>query len=128
MAIELKAAAHQDTFLYTPYYDGNRKTALPYAITLYKQAEMQGERQVEGSASVPFQATWRVATLPTDLTLCTVQFEGDAELRYEVMMASSEFVGYLIDVVSSIRDKGEEGADFPQMFYSKLFRIKISTD
>jgi hypothetical protein len=31
----------------------------------------------------------------------------------------------LIDVVSNIRDKGY--VDFPQIFYSKLFRIKLAS-
>jgi len=129
MPIDLKAAEQQAVFPYLPYYkDQNRKQALPYAISLYKQGEMQGERQVEGTAPIPFSAKWKVATLPSDLTLCRVEFEGNAELSYELQMENSKFVNYLIDVVSSIRAKGDEGADFPQMFYSELFRIKVVTD
>jgi hypothetical protein len=69
-------------------------------------------------------AVWRVANLPSDIALCRVTFDGDADMSYEMTLENSEFVGYLIDVVSSIRDKGY--VDFPQVFYSKLFRIKIA--
>jgi len=51
-------------------------------------------------------------------------FDGDADMSYEMTLENSEFVGYLIDVVSSIRDKGY--VDFPQIFYSKLFRLKLA--
>jgi hypothetical protein len=51
-------------------------------------------------------------------------FNGEADMSYEITIENSEFVGYLIEVVSSIRDKGY--VDFPQSFYSKLFRIKLA--
>ena len=70
-------------------------------------------------------AVWRVANLPSDLALCRLTFEGDADMSYEMTLENSEFVGYLIDVVSNIRDKGY--VDFPQIFYSKLFRIKLAS-
>lgn len=124
MAIELKAAAPQEVSIYIPYYrEPNKRQALPYAISLYKQGEITGERHIEGSPAVSFMAVWRVANLPSDLILCRVTFEGDADMSYEMTLENSEFVGYLIDVVSSIRDKGY--VDFPQIFYSKLFRIKV---
>jgi hypothetical protein len=125
MAIELKAAAPQEVSIYMPYYrEPNKRQALPYAISLYKQGEITGERRIEGSPAVSFMAVWRVANLPSDLALCRMTFEGDADMSYEMTLENSEFVGYLIDVVSSIRDKGY--VDFPQVFYSKLFRIKIA--
>ncbi|MEE3717343.1 type IV pilus biogenesis protein EbsA [Tumidithrix elongata RA019] len=126
MAIELKQAPPQEVSIYMPYYrEPNKKQALPYAISLYKQGELPGERQIEGSPPISFLATWRVSNLPADLTLCRVMFEGDAEMSYEITMNNIEFVGYLIDVVASIRDRGT--ADFPQIFYSKLFRIKLAS-
>lgn len=125
MAIELKAAPPQEVSIYMPYYrEPNKRQALPYAISLYKQGEITGERHIEGSPAVSFMAVWRVANLPSDIALCRVTFEGDADMSYEMTLENSEFVGYLIDVVSSIRDKGY--VDFPQVFYSKLFRIKIA--
>ncbi|OIP69691.1 MAG: hypothetical protein AUK48_14350 [Oscillatoriales cyanobacterium CG2_30_44_21] len=125
MAIELKAAAPQEVSIYMPYYrEPNKRQALPYAISLYKQGEITGERHIEGSPAISFTAVWRVANLPSDLVLCRVTFDGDADMTYEITLENSEFVGYLIEVVSSIRDK--DFADFPQIFYSKLFRIKLA--
>ena len=118
MAIELKAAPPQEVSIYMPYYrEPNKRQALPYAISLYKQGEITGERHVE--------AVWRVANLPSDLALCRLTFEGDADMSYEMTLENSEFVGYLIEVVSNIRDKGY--VDFPQIFYSKLFRLKLAS-
>lgn len=125
MSIELKAAPMQDVAIYAPYYkEPAKKTALPYAISLYKQGELEGQRDVEGGSTIPFVANWRTSMLPSDLTICTVIFEGNPELKYEVTMENSKFVDYLIDIVATIRDKGV--ADFPQIFYSKLFRIKLA--
>ncbi len=126
MAIELKAAAPQEVSIYMPYYrEPNRRQALPYAISLYKQGEITGERHIEGSPAISFMAVWRVANLPADITLCRVTFDGDADMSYEITLENTEFVGYLIEVVSSIRDKGY--VDFPQIFYSKLFRLKLAS-
>jgi hypothetical protein len=125
MTTELKAAPPQEVSIYMPYYrEPNKRQALPYAISLYKQGEITGERHIEGSPAVSFMAVWRVANLPSDLVLCRLTFEGDADMSYEMTLENSEFVGYLIEVVSSIRDKGY--VDFPQIFYSKLFRIKLA--
>jgi hypothetical protein len=127
MASDLKAAAAQDVAIYMPYYKREQQQALPYAITLYKQGELQGERQIEGSLPVAFVATWRVSNLPSDLTLCNVTFEagGDDRYKYEITLVNSEFVNYLIEIVIQIRDT--QIADFPQTFYSKLFRLKVAT-
>ena len=125
MTVELKAAAPQEVQIYMPYYrEPNKRQALPYAISLYKQGEISGERHIEGSPPVSFLAVWRVANLPSDLTLCRLTFEGNTEMSYELTIENSEFVNYLIDVVANIRDKGY--VDFPQLFYSKLFRIKLA--
>ena len=126
MTVELKAAAPQEVSIYMPYYrEPNKRQILPYAISLYKQGEITGERHIEGSAAISFMAVWRVANLPSDLALCRLTFDGDADMSYEITLENSEFVGYLIDVVSSIRDRGY--VDFSQAFYSKLFRIKLAT-
>lgn len=126
MTIELKAAPPQEVSIYMPYYrEPSKRQTLPYAISLYKQGEIAGERRIEGSPAVSFVAVWRVANLPSDLALCRLTFDGDADMSYEMTLENSEFVGYLIDVVSNIRDKGY--VDFPQIFYSKLFRIKLAS-
>lgn len=125
MTVELKAAPPQEVAIYMPYYrEPNKRQALPYAISLYKQGEISGERRIEGSPPVSFSAVWRVANLPSDLALCRLTFEGNTEMSYELTIENSEFVGYLIDVVANIRDKGY--VDFPQLFYSKIFRIKLA--
>ena len=126
MTVELKAAAPQEVSIYMPYYrEPNKRQILPYAISLYKQGEITGERHIEGSAAISFMAVWRVANLPSDLALCRLTIDGDADMSYEMTLENSEFVGYLIDVVSSIRDRGH--VDFSQAFYSKLFRIKLAS-
>ncbi len=126
MAIELSKASDQEVIAYKPYYrEAIRQKALPYAISLYKQAEMVGERRIEGSSPISYTAVWRASNLPSDIILCRVTFDGDMDMSYEIEMQSAEFVGYLIDIVSSINEK--EYADFPQVFYSKLFRVKVVT-
>ena len=124
MAIELTKAPDQEVLAYKPYYrEAIRQQALPYTISLYKQGEMAGERRIEGGPPIPFMAVWRVTSLPLDTILCRVTFDGDTDMSYEIELQNAEFVGYLIDVVSSLTDK--EYADFPQVFYSKLFRVKL---
>ncbi|MEM9907482.1 MAG: type IV pilus biogenesis protein EbsA, partial [Cyanobacteria bacterium P01_D01_bin.44] len=59
--------------------------------------------------------------LPADLTRCRLQFDGDAELSYEVTMATFEFVDFLFDVVASMRLK--KSPDFSKMFYRRLLRM-----
>ncbi len=127
MGLELEKADTQEVGIYAPYYrEPNRKSALPYAISLYKRGELEGIRPIEGGPAVTFVATWRVSTLPSDISLCRVTFDGDADMTYEVALENSEFVGYLIDVVIGMRDNPEDKKpDFPQGFYSKLFRIKL---
>jgi len=125
MPIELKAAPPQEVSVYGPYYrEPNKRQALPYAISLYKQGEIIGERHIEGSPAIPFVAAWRVTSLPSELVLCRVTFAGDDDMTYEIDLQNAEFVGYMIDVVSSIKDK--DYVDFPQLFYSRLFRIKLT--
>ncbi|NEQ31230.1 MAG: hypothetical protein F6K04_09510 [Leptolyngbya sp. SIO4C5] len=118
---EIKPASKQEIGVYMPYYQGTKRQVLPYAISLYKQGNLEGERTIEGGNSVPFIATWNVSMLPADLTHCRMQFDGDAELSYEVTMATFEFVDFLIDVVYSIRRK--RPADFAKPFYRKLLRL-----
>ncbi|AFY69780.1 hypothetical protein Pse7367_1490 [Thalassoporum mexicanum PCC 7367] len=126
MTLELKAAATQDVAIFAPYYrEPSKKSTLPYAITLYRSGEVMGERAIEGGTPIPFEAKWRISNLPSDLTLCRVMFDDDEELSYEVMMENSEFVDYLIDLIINMRNN--EVVDFPQAFYSKLFRIQLTT-
>lgn len=126
MALELREAPAQDIAIYMPYFrDANRRASLRYAITLYKSGELVGERVIEGGANVPFVATWRVANLPNDFTLCKLLFNNQPELSYELQIVNEKFIDHLIDVVNLFQDKQE--VDFPRIFYSKLFMINLAT-
>jgi hypothetical protein len=51
-----------------------------------------------------------------------MQFDGNAELSYEVMMASFEFINFLIELIENY--KRYRVTDFSQAFYRKLLRIE----
>jgi hypothetical protein len=122
MSIEqLQPATPQQASVYLPYIQGSRRSFLPYAISLYQKGVLEGHRKIEASDNIPFVATWNVASLPSDLTRCRMQFDGDADLSYEVMMASSEFITYLIELMDNY--KRHRLTDFSQAFYRKLLRI-----
>ncbi|BAY94150.1 hypothetical protein NIES37_05120 [Tolypothrix tenuis PCC 7101] len=123
MSIEqLQPASPQQASVYLPYIQGNKRTFLPYAISLYQKGVLEGNRRIEASEAIPFVATWNVVTLPSDLTRCRMQFQGDAELSYEVMMVNSEFITYLIELMDNY--KRNRSTDFSQAFYRKLLRIE----
>ncbi len=117
----IKPATKPETSVYLPYCQGKKRNVLPYAIGLYKNGNIEGERAIEGTDSIPFLATWNVSMLPADLTRCRVQFDGDAELTYELTMATFEFVDFLITVVVAMNQ--DKTPDFDQSFYRKLLRI-----
>lgn len=118
---KLQPANPRDVNVYTPYYQGRKRSALPYAISLYKAGNLEGTRSIEGGESIPFVATWSVSMLPADLTRCRIQFNGEAELSYELTLANFEFIDYLIDVLFNV--KRAKITDFSQAFYRKLLRI-----
>jgi hypothetical protein len=122
MSIEqLQPANPRDVNVYTPYYHGSKRGALPYAISLYQKGSLEGLRKIEGGESIPFVASWSVSSLPADLTRCRMQFDGNAELSYEIILANFEYVDFLIDVI--INFKRSRLADFSQSFYRKLLRL-----
>ncbi|HAA29130.1 MAG TPA: hypothetical protein DCE56_17295 [Cyanobacteria bacterium UBA8553] len=122
MSIEkLQPADKGAVGMYMPYYQGAKRNILPLAISLYQQGSLEGTRRIEGGESIPFVATWLVSKLPADLTRCRIQFDGNADLSYEVNMANSEFVNYLIEVIMNF--KRSRLTDFSQTFYRKLLRI-----
>jgi len=118
---EIKPVTKAEIGVYLPYYQGTKRNALPYAIGLYKRGNLEGERFIEEGESIPFIATWNVSTLPADLTRCRLQFDDDADLSYEITMATFEFVDFLFDVVVALRHK--RSADFSKGFYRKLLRL-----
>ncbi|MBD0346656.1 MAG: hypothetical protein ICV63_17890 [Coleofasciculus sp. Co-bin14] len=122
MSIEkLQPADKAAVGLYMPYYQGAKRNWLPLAISLYQQGSLEGNRRIEGGENIPFVASWLVSKIPSELTRCRLQFDGNAELSYEVNMANSEFVNYLIEVIMNF--KRARSTDFSQAFYRKLLRI-----
>ncbi|MGI8933327.1 type IV pilus biogenesis protein EbsA [Leptolyngbya sp. BC1307] len=117
----IQPATKPEASVYLPYYQGKRRNALPYAIGLYKQGNIEGEREIEGTDSIPFLATWNVSMLPADLTRCRMQFDGDADLTYEITLATFEFVDFLISIVVLMNQ--EKVPDFDKSFYRKLLRM-----
>jgi hypothetical protein len=118
----LQPAPSRDVSMYLPYYQGSRRDTLGLAMTLYQHGNLEGERTIEGSVSIPFLATWSVLPLPADLTRCRLQFSGDSDLSYEVTLTNFEFVGFLIDLLTEY--KRTKIADFSQSFYRKLLKIE----
>lgn len=117
----IQPADNRAVGVYLPYYQGNKRAWLGKAIGLYQKASLEGERKIEGGESIPFEATWFVSTLPADMTRCRLQFDGNADLTYEVSLANFEFVDFLIEVMMNY--KRSKVTDFPQTFYRKLLRL-----
>ncbi len=120
MTTDITPASPGEVAVYAPYYAVGRRPLLPLAVGLYKQKNFEGQRDIEGDASVPFVATWPSLPLPSDLTVCQVQFKQDAELTYEMSLSNFEFIDYLIDVVGII--KRGQSPDFSTAFYKKLMK------
>lgn len=122
MSLEkIQPAPKGEVMIYMPYYPKNKHGFLPYAISLYHQSSLEGTRMIEGADGIPFIATWSRTKLPSETTRCRLQFEGNADLSYEVALTNSEFIEYLIDVISGNRRSGV--IDFPQPFYRKLLSL-----
>lgn len=117
----ISPATKPEASVFLPYYQGKRRNALPYALGLYKQGNIEGERIIEGTDSIPFLATWNISRLPADLTRCRIQFNGDADLTYEITMPTYEFVDCLISIVVAMNRN--KPLDFGKAFYRKLLRI-----
>ena len=119
---ELEPASQKDVTIYMPYYPKEQHRWLPYALSLYQKGSLQGARQIEGGESIAFVAFWDPYKLPSDLTRCQLQFDSQADLSYEVTIINSEFIGYLLRVISNYKESKE--TDFPQDFYRKLLRLE----
>ncbi len=120
--LQFQPAAPKDVNVYMPYYtQGAKRVVLPYAIGLYQKGMLEGKRDIEGGEGIPFLATWSVSNLPADLSRCRIQFDGDADLSYEVTMSNFEFVGFLIDVIQNFKRTNQP--DFSKAFYRKLLHM-----
>ena len=119
---QLKPAEKGEIAVYNPYYPEKRRKYLGYAISLYKQKSLEGARSIEGGENIPFIITWNVSMLPADITRCRMQFDGNQELSYELMMATYEFIDFLIDVLRNYNRT--HTIDFSKNFYGKLLRYQ----
>ena len=120
---KLQPANKADVLMYKPYYQDSEYEILPYALSLYQQGFLEGSRAIEGDSkkNIPFVATWYVSSLPDELTRCRIQFEGSAELSYEVNLSNSQFISYLIVLIKHF--KSSRQTDFSQKFYRKLLSL-----
>lgn len=120
MPLKIDPASNAEVAVYAPYYGAARRPLLPLAVGLYKKASFEGLRPIEGDPPVPFIASWIVSPLPSDQTICQVQFNREAEQSYELQLSNYEFIDFLIDVVIQI-NRGQD-PDFTMVFYKKLMR------
>ncbi|VXD13134.1 conserved hypothetical protein [Planktothrix serta PCC 8927] len=118
---QLKPAEKREIGVYIPYYDEKKRKYLPYSISLYKEKSLEGARNIDGGDGIPFVATWNVSSLPADLTRCRVQFDGNADLSYEVILCNHEFIKYLIEVLQNF--SRTRTIDFSQEFYKRLLHL-----
>jgi hypothetical protein len=118
---QLKVADKREYVVYIPYYDEKKRKYLPYSISLYKEKSLEGARNIDGGDGIPFVATWNVSSLPADLTRCRVQFDGNADLSYEVILSNHEFIKYLIEVLQNF--SRTRTIDFSQEFYRRLLHL-----
>jgi len=90
---QLEPANKADVLVYMPYYAKDKHSILPYAIAL-----------------------------SSELTRCRLQFEGQADLSYEMTIINAELIEYLIDAIKTFKQLGS--ADFSQGFYRKLLQFE----
>ena len=93
---------------------------LPRAIGLYRQGHLEGERKIQGGNHITFVASWQVSSLPADLTRCRVQFDGNADLNYQLTMTNVDFINFLIDLIGNYRRS--KVVDFTKGFYRQLLQ------
>jgi hypothetical protein len=122
---KLVEAGKADVLVYQPYYSKDKHSVLPHAITLYQSGNLEGKRLIEGEEGIPFVASWYVSKLPSELTRCRIQFDGQADLNYEMTILNAEFIDYLIEAIKIYKEEG--AADFPQGFYRKLLKFEEAT-
>ncbi len=121
---DIQPASKSKVMIYQPYYPKDKHKVLPYAISLYDLGHLEGTRRIEGAKGIPFVASWYVSKLPSEITRCRIQFDGQADLSYEITILNAEFIDYLISALNTCQ-KGQT-ADFPQGFYRKLLDCEES--
>ena len=121
----LETVSPEEVLVYQPYYPKDKHSGLPYALSLYSQGYVEGTRQIEEGEAIPFVASWYVSRLPSELSRCRLQFDGQADLSYEMTILNAEFIDFLIDAIKI--SKKSNSLDFPQGFYRKLLRYEEPT-
>ena len=116
----LEPVGKEDTMVYMPYCPKDKRNLLPLAISLFKKGGVEGERQIEASDNVPFAATWYVSMLPSELTLCQLIFNSQADLSYEMEMSNADLVKYLTELIETFQQS--QFVDFSEEFYRKLLK------
>lgn len=119
---QLQPAKAQLVGIFMPYFAENKRKYLPLAINLYKEGNLEGQREIIGGENIPFIATWSVSSsfLPSDLSRCRMQFDGNPELTYEVTITVSDLIEDLWSVI--VKYKQNRVVDFPKAFYFKLLQ------
>jgi hypothetical protein len=124
MSIEsLKPVAREAVIPYSPYAP-KEKSWLPLAISLYKEGKLEGKRPIEGGKPIPFVSTWTISSLPLEQTRFRIQFNGNAELSYEIVIQNANFICHLISVIKNYHKEGI--VDFPKDLYRDLLKISVS--
>jgi hypothetical protein len=121
---EIISATPDKVNLYAPYFGKvpAKRSVLPKAMTLYHKGGLGGHRKIEGGERIPYVMNWIIQNLPGDSTRCTMIFDDNSDLTYDVNLLNSELIGYLIDWLINVRDTNSP--DFPPYFYRKLMRIE----
>ena len=120
---KLKSAQSKTVAIFNPYCKGSRRRLLPAALNLYQKGNLEGERKIAGGKNISFVASWSTDfnLIPSQFTYCIVQFDGNAELSYKILVLNSDFINYLIDVIIRYQTNGD--TDFPRSFYYKLLQM-----
>ena len=121
---DIQPASKSKVMIYQPYYPKDKHKVLPYAISLYDLGHLEGTRRIEGGKGIPFVASWYISKLPSEITRCRIQFDGQADLSYEITILNAEFIDYLISALKTSQQG--QTADFPQGFYRKLLQCEES--
>jgi hypothetical protein len=100
-----------------------KRSILPKAITLFYKGGLGGFRSIEGGEKIPYVMNWDYnLNLPADQNRCTMMFDENADLTYDIKLANADLIGFLIDWLVNIRDTNSP--DFPLEFYRKLMRLE----
>jgi|GEM_PF-106736 len=121
---KLQPAQSNLVTLFNPYIRNNKRKLLPLAISLCQQGYLEGERQISGGENISFVASWSIGNrfIPSQLLRSIVQFDGDPDLSYSLLIPNFELVDHLIDVIANYQRLKK--VDLPKSFYKKLLQTQ----